>query len=570
MFTVMGDGNKMWLGDLHELGVRLVQARHEGAALAMADGYSRATGRVGVASVTYGPGVSQLSTSMLVATKHRSEVVVFAADVERSVIDGGGQLDVNERALLETAGAKVWEVTTPALAAETVRMAFLDARSASRPVAVLAAVDLQELPGPPSRYSDPTPAAHATAQATGRSASPRSAPSRPVPADSELREALRVLRETPRPLILAGAGALRSGALPTLVELSERLGAALATSFNAKGAFDGHPRNLGLAGGFAFDTAKQVMAKTGVVLAVGASLNDHTSDHGRLVPDAIIVQVDTLGAPPPGASLAADIYLCGDAAATTARLVELLDEAVDNEPAAPAPADALTKPPGSPPRRPPEPPGRQVPGWPAEELPEVGRDPRMAQIGARPAAIGDGRLDPRALMIALDRVLPDDCLVVVGGGHFMGFAAQYLTNPGRRRFEMVFDFMTTGQAVPTAIGAAAGCADRMVVAIEGDASFLMHCQEIETAARSAIAPLIVIVNDGALGAEYHKLTLLGRDPSPAIAEPPDLAALGEALGGTGRRVTSLEHLGDLTEWYDRRRGPHVVDCLVSRDVLGAL
>ena len=533
VFALMGDGNKMWLSDLEsDLGVRVVHCRHEGAALAMADGYSRATGRVGVCAVTYGPGVSQLSTSLLVAAKHGTPLVVFAAGIDGSLRDTGAHLDVDDRRLLEAAGAKVWELRDPLSASRVVHRAFYDARTGGRPVAVLAPVDVQEssLDGDPGRCAGPLPVTTA----------------RPVPADEHLRAAALVMAASHRPLVIAGRGAVLSGARREVTALADRLGALVATSFGAKGWLDDHPRSLGVAGGFALDGARDLMRRADCVVAVGAALNDHTTDHGRLFPEAAVVQLDLRAGPPAAGAATASHYLPGDAAATLARLGRMWDAGLLADPAAG--------------------PG----GWPSSDLPPAGHDFRRSQIDANPVRIVDGRMDPRLLMMELDRLLPPDCLVVVGGGHFMAFAAQYLGNPGTRRFEMVFDFMTTGQAVPASIGAAAGEPERLVVAVEGDASFLMHVQEIETAARSGISPLIIVVDDGALGAEYHKLRLAGRDPAPAVAAPPDLGLVARALGGAGRRVAELSELDDLMGWYDPSRGPHVVDCLVSRDVVGPL
>src|ERR1700684_4498736 len=121
----MGDGIKLWLVEMPSApGVQLVNTRHEGAALAMADGYARASGRVGVCAVTYGPGVTQLSTSLMVARKRGSPIVVFAADIASWLRDGGDQLDVDDRALLEAAGAKVRELRDPRQSYEVVARVF--------------------------------------------------------------------------------------------------------------------------------------------------------------------------------------------------------------------------------------------------------------------------------------------------------------------------------------------------------------------------------------------------------------------------------------------------------------
>ncbi len=530
VFALMGDGNKLWLVDMAARpGVRLVHVRHEGAALAMADGYARAragtTSDVGVCSVTYGPGVTQLSTSLMVAAKHGTPIVVFAADVPDGMRDSGGHLDVDERALLEAAGALVREVRDPARAVDDVRLAFHDARSEGRPVALLVGADLQERPVPIGILPS-----------IGSVAVPRSSV---LPDPIAIDAAVMLLAAAERPLVLAGRGAMTSNARVEVEALAGRLGAPVATTFLAKGWLDGLPHSIGIAGGFSLDAGRAVLVQSDCVVAVGASLNDHTTDHGRLFPDASVVQIDIRPHALVRNRAAADAYLHADAAAGLRQLDRALDAA------------------GTPPT-----------DWAARSAAHLATDPRLAQIEADPVEVEPGRVDPRLLMLALDRVLPPDALVVVGGGHFMAFAAQYLSNPGGRSFEMVFDFMTTGQAVPEAIGAAVARPDRMVVAIEGDASFLMHVQELETASRAGVPLMVVVMNDGALGAEYHKLRAGGHDPTEALAATPDLAAVGEALGGAGFRLVDLAQVDELMGWFDSERGPHVIDCAVSRRVVG--
>jgi thiamine pyrophosphate-dependent acetolactate synthase large subunit-like protein len=133
---------------------------------------------------------------------------------------------------------------------------------------------------------------------------------------------------------------------------------------------------------------------------------------------------------------------------------------------------------------------------------------------------------------------------------------------------MVFDFMTTGQAVPAAVGAALADGGRTICAFEGDASFMMHVQEIDTAARYGAAPLIFVINDEALGAEYHKLRALGLDPAESLVPMPDVVRLVEALGGRSMRIERPEDVRVVMDWYDPAGGPHVVDCPVTRSVVG--
>lgn len=536
VFGLMGDGNKLWLVDMAARpGIRLVHARHEGAALAMADGYARTTGKVGVCAVTYGPGITQLATSLMVAAKHGTPLVVFAAGIDASLRDSGGQLDFNDRALLEAAGAKVREVRNPSQAAEDVHLAFHTARTECRPVALLVGVDLQEQPVPKRLSSPPGPITLPPYVAT-------------MPDPSAVDAALVHLAASRRPVILVGRGAVTSGARAGVEALAENLDAAVATTFQAKGWLDDHPRSLGIAGGFALDSSRALFEQADCIVAVGASLNDHTTDHGRLFPNAKLIQIDILPHALVRQRFGADVYLRCDAAAG----LSALSNALQNHNSSGHSTNT------------------RISRKPWRLVLENLEDPRHAQLASHPVPIEPGEVDPRQLMLALDRVLPPDAIVVVGGGHCMAFPAQYLTNPGQRSFEMVFDFMTTGQAVPSAIGAAVAHPDRLVLAIEGDASFLMHVQELETASRTGIPLLVMVLNDGALGAEYHKLRAGGYDPTEALAPVPDLARLAEAFGGAGFQLTNERQVADVMTWYSPTKGPHVVDCKVSRAVVGPL
>lgn len=533
VFALMGDGNKHWLVDLAACsGVRLVHVRHEGAALAMADGFARARGgdAVGVCAVTYGPGVSQLSTSLLVAAKHRTPLVVFAADLPDGMRDSGAQLDVDERALLEAAGAAVREVRAPTAARGDVHLAFHQARTERRPVALLVGVDVQERLVPVDR--------------PGRADGPRSPLPVPhyalAPDPRAVTDAASVLLGCRRPLVLAGRGVTGPGGRVAVARLAERLGAPVATTFLAKGFLDDHPSAVGIAGGFALERTRRVLQQADAVVALGASLNEHTTDHGRLFAQATVVQVDTAVHALVRGRASAACYVRGDAILAAHSIVDELDRC--DGPCSPFGHDAASD----------------------------AADQRTAELVADPVVVAPGTVDPRMLMLALDDVLPDDAHVVVGGGHFMAFPARFLSGGRERTFEMAFDFMTTGQAVPHAIGAAVAQPGRLVVAVEGDASILMHIQELETATRAGVALVVLVLNDGALGAEYHRLRSDGLDAAEAIVPGPDLAHLAEAFGGRGRRVGHVDELGDLLSWYDPARGPHLVDCQVSRAVVGPI
>ena len=524
MFNIMGYGNRHFVVSAGHRGIRLITARHEGAALAMADGYARASGDVGVISVHYGPGVTQLPTSIMVANKAGTPLVIFAAGLYTDVRHMGGPLDLEERNLLEAAGAIVVELERGEKAAETVHLAFHKARLHSKPVALLAPIDIQES-SVEIDHPDPGPV-----EDRGRPVT--------VPPQDAIADAAGILRHAQRPIVLAGAGAVSPQTRELALKIADHLGALVATSFGAKGLFDGQPRSLAAAGGFALHADRELLEQADCVLAVGASLNARTTDGGKLFSEARILQIDDHASAFEHAEPTGQVRLLGDAAAT----LELL-------------ATALLA-------------GDQRSTWSPEVLARLaGSDSRQSELAGYPKLAEPGTVDPRQFLFEMDAVLPDDAVIVVGGGHCMTFAVQYLRNPSGRMFEMVFDFMTTGQALGSAIGAALACPGRTVVAVEGDASILMHIQELETAARHGIPVLILVLNDGALGAEYHGLVSDGMDASAALASTPALARVADAFGGAGMDVTGPGTAEQIMRWYDPARGPHLVDVRIPLSIV---
>jgi acetolactate synthase I/II/III large subunit len=516
VFALMGDGNMGFLGALaeHE-GIRVVQVRHENMAVGMADGQARAGVPVGIASVTYGPGLTQIPTSLLVAGRHHSPVVVFAGEPPQSDRYPGSAHDMNQRALMEAAEAAYMTIASPSSAAQDVAKAFDRARAERRPVVLAAALDVQyaEVDGsrPPRRRPE-----------RGRDEATLEA--------APVEEAARLLVAARKPIVLAGLGAL--GAVAELERVAMRIGAVLVTTLGAKGLFAGNPWSLGLAGSFADTPTSAAFSEADVVLAVGTALDPYVTRRGALLEDSRVVHVDR----DPGATIAgmrqADVKLGGDARAA----VMALEAAVARQ------SRRGRK-------------GRQAPeryDFPSQDMIAFPCDPEP------------GTLDPRVLMSALGELLPEECVIVVGAGHFSAFPLLYLPASRTQRYHPVFDFGSIGQGLPVAVGIALARPDVPVVAFEGDASLLMNVQELETIARERLRLLIFAMNDGALGAEYHRLGRLGIDPMLAAYERPRFAEAARALGVPSRTIEDVAQTGSVMDEFSTSGGPLLVDVRTSR------
>lgn len=345
-------------------------------------------------------------------------------------------------------------------------------------------------------------------------------PSRPSVEDVEW--VTRAVAGAERPVILAGRGALH--AREALEQLAGSWGALLATTAGAHGLFSGNPRSIGISGGFASPLAKRLLGQADVVLVFGASLNHWTTERGELFPQARIVQVD-LERPGPVASA----WLEADAR-TTAEALRLA---------------------GS--------------GWYADVLPEIAAYRRRDEIDDQSTV---ERIDPRTLMVALDELLPAERAVSIDSGHFMGWPAMYLSVHSPDQFVMAQAFQSVGLGLATAVGASVARRDRVTVAIVGDGGLRMSLGELDTAVRLGLPLLIVVVNDAGYGAEVHDFVSLGVDVELARLPDVDFAAIAHGLRAQGETVEMRGDLRAIETWLPRSTGPLLLDCKVSRTVVG--
>ncbi|MET9153858.1 thiamine pyrophosphate-binding protein [Streptomyces griseoflavus] len=517
-FGLVGGGNILATAALTRAGVHYTAARHEGGAMAMADAYFRATGRVAVCTTTHGPGLANTATALAEAAKNRSSVVLLCGDAP---VAGPRAHDIDQSALAASLGVPVVRPTDPDTAvADTVR-AVRTATAEQCPVALFLPADLtdRELSAVPVPAMPP-PQAHA--------------------GDSvEVDEILTLLSGARRPLLLAGLGAWRSGAAKILTDLGDRLGALLATTVMANGMFAAHPAALGLCGGFASPPAAALMGEADLVLAFGTSLGDFTLHGGRILdPAARVVQVTVEGARAPRADLA----VRGDAAAVATRLLDAADaHGIARSPwrERAAASGALR---------------RATDGWAA--LPH-------------PDASGGGRIDPRTLTRALAPLLPADRTVVLDGGHFIGWPAMYWPVPDPAG--MVFTgaaFQSIGLGLAGAVGAAVGRPDRTTVAAVGDGGALMGLPELDTLVRSGRSALVVVYDDASYGFEEHMYVPRGADAATLRFADTDFAGVARALGARAVTVRDPDALDVVREWTTEGAvGTLLLDCKISRDVL---
>jgi thiamine pyrophosphate-dependent acetolactate synthase large subunit-like protein len=517
VFTLMGDGNMHWVAALsaHE-GVRTYYVRHEHCACAMAAAYARATGKVGVASVTCGPGLTQLATALTTAAQAGIPLVVFAGESPLHLSWYNQHID--QGPLVAATGAHYIAAHSLPRMLEHVRDAFFIARTQQRPVVLGVPYDLQKQPFEPSAPYVPSVALI-----------PETGPMPPNPDFVE--RACHMIAEARRVIVIGGRGAKLAGAEGACRDLAEMVDGLLATTLPVRGLFDADPFSLGVAGGFSSDVAREKFAECDLVIAVGASLTQFTTDAGKLYPGAKVIQIDCEPRGIRHARKVADLYLRADARAGTEAVVDALR------------ARAVPRP----------------PQWRSRQLAR-----RILEEPSDAAAFDPqpGVLDPREAITALNRVIPKDWEIVNSSGHCSYFSAQ-MRGRDAERFLAIREFGAIGNGLSYAVGMAAAKPDKTVVLIDGDGGFYMHAQELETIRRHKLRILICILNDGAFGSEVHKLRADGVDDSGSMFGRGSLADIARGFGLRGAMVTSADQFPDLLDGFARSAGAELWDIHIS-------
>jgi thiamine pyrophosphate-dependent acetolactate synthase large subunit-like protein len=471
---------------LSQSDIRLVGVRHEQTAVYAADGYARATGRLGVALVTTGPGAANTLAATGEAMASGSPVVVIATDIPDRLRRPGVYRGVLHETRDQTAMfAPVTKAARTIGAAEEIAVAVLECASTARAA-----------PSGPVYLGVPTDLLSQPASARLLRPPPPPAPAHPT--RSALERARELLAGAQRPLIWAGGGALRADAGALVGELARRLAAPVITTYMGRGllppdhpcAVPGpvHAREVGVL----WDDAD-------VVLAIGSDL-DGTMTQNWLMPappTLIAINVDAADA---GKNYPPDLMLVGDAREVLERL-----------------------------------------------LPMTATRPGLGELRAHLAAIA-GRVDAavaadddqaRAFLEIMERALPADTVVVVDmciAGYWIG---GYRRVPSARKLAYPLGWGTLGFAFPASLGAALADAGP-TVCVTGDGGFLYACGELATVVQERIPVTVVLVDDGGYGMLRFDQARVGQEPLGVDLVAPDFAVLAASFGVSATTVEGFE------------------------------
>src|SRR5882757_959251 len=523
VFGLMSDDTAVFATALDSSGIRFYGARHENNAIAMAEGYAYATDNLGVAVIGRGPATANGLHAATYAGRTGSRVLIICG--EAAVPTGAANSlgpdykGFNTTGVLSAAGIRTFVATSPA----TARGALADAAAAALlggaaalllPVNVqLADMDLAEgATAPMPKQSQPTPAA---------------------PRPHAIEAAVALVRQSRKPLIIAGQGAHRAGAKAALEQLADRIGALLVTSARGKDLFRGNPCNLGIIGSFSHSAARRMIDQADCVLVFGAGLNLLTMSFGNSLPKVPLIQVDAARANI-GRWHSADVAVVGDARVAAEALLMAL----------PAGSNA-------------EKPFRSEETLRFLSEFDIARDFQPANT---PRTV-----DPRALGVALEKILPPNRNLVYDAGNFLGIVP-YLSVPGPGHFKLTSDFASIGLGFGTALGVAKARPDETTFLVIGDGGFLMTMGELETVVREDLPLVVVLMNDCAYGAELHFLKMRDLPVAKSVFPDVDYAPMAEAFGFQAATIRTLDDLQKVAPLLARPDRPVFLDCKLNAAV----
>lgn len=537
-FGLVGNANSHFTSALTESGFGYSSVRHESAAVGAADAFHRAGGGLAIATATCGAGFTNALTTLAEARVARIPLIfVVGTHPERP-----RPFDLNQAALLDALDV-CHRTVTPESALDDANFAVQHALSSRQPVVLLLPHDLQEAP------------ITASASETQSANQEHLHTSRPEWLESTVTSLAEELQAARRPLIIAGRGVLLSDTAELVRRIGDSVGALFMHSAMARHVLSS-PWQIGTVGGFAHTWQVELARQADMVLFLGASFNAFQNRGGNMfAPDAKIIQV--VDEPHPAAQPSVTPLL--------AKLEELL----------PVLAEQLEKPLGSRAQTAKdsamgEPLGSSSSTWRAE----LKALPTTAQVESLTCA--DGRLDPRACLQYLNRILPHERAVCTDGGHFLGWVPKYLDVPGPQQQVIVGTaIQSIGLGMGSLVGLAAARPEDYCVLVAGDGGGTMGIADLPAAIeqlRRGRGGCVVFINDAAYGAELHQFGDVGLDTSSMEIADYDFAAVGRAYGAHGFSVGKPEDFAQLDAYFHdvsnfEEASVAVIDFKVSRLVV---
>ena len=496
----------------HSDEIHHVLTSHEQGASHAADGYARATGRVGVCMATSGPGATNLVTGIATAHMDSIPMVAITANVATGLLGRDSFQEVDIAGVVMPITKYSMIVKDIHDLAPAIRRAFTIAQS-GRPGPVLVDVTKDVTAAVTEyTYQEPTPIAPYTAEML----------------ESDLDQAAKLISEAEKPFIFVGGGAITSGAAEELRKFAHTINSPVTDSLMGKGAFSGEDElYTGMLGMHGTKTSNLGVTKCDLLITVGARFSDRvTGNTAKFAQNAKIIQID-VDAAEINKNIKVDCSIIGD-------VKEVLKEL--NKKIHPKNHDAWVK--------------------------------EVEDMKANyPLKYNQEGLTGPYVIEELYRVTKGDAIVVTDVGQHQMWAAQYYKYKEPRTLITSGGLGTMGYGLGAAIGAKFGRPDKVVVNIAGDGCFRMNMNEVATAARNNLPLIEIVINNHVLGMVRQWQTLFydHRYSSTILDDKVDFVKFAESMGAVGIRVTKKEEVGPAIEKAIALNTTVVLDCQIDCD-----
>ena len=490
MFGLIGDSNLFMVDRFvrHHQG-RYFSAVHEAGAVMMAHGYAVRSGRLGVATVTQGPGLTNTATALVEATRSGTPMVLITGDTAPS--NPLNPQSMVQEPFVESTGAGYVLVPAPESTVASLVQATNMAIRQRRPIVLNCPTEYQWAE---SEYVSPAPL-------------PSVAATDSAVDESSLDVAVGVVASARRPLVLAGSGVVAGTGRTDLLRFAERIGAPIATTLRSRGLFSAAERCIGVFGTLSTDAGAEVISEADCVIAFGASLNAWTTDRNRLLADKSVVHVDT-NPDHIGRYAPVTAGVVGEARVTGKVMLDWIGQAE-------VPASSFRD---------------QVAS-------------RLTDDSIRwTASVADG-YGLGAVINEIVNSLPAETTIAFDGGRFLGEAFKYAAAQTPERQVLSTSFGAVGMGMGAALGAAAAAPDHPTLLITGDGGYMMSgLAEFQSSVRNNLPLVVIVCNDASYGAEFDQFVNKSIDPGLSLFTWPAFADTATALGGTGVTVEGEDDL----------------------------
>ena len=494
--------------------IRHIETAHEQGAAHAADGYARATGRVGVCIATSGPGATNLVTGIATAYMDSVPVVAITGNVNRSLLGLDSFQEVDITGVTMPITKHNYIVMDVNQLPDSIREAFRLANEGRKgPVLVDIPKDIS---AQLCEYTPKTPEAPKVF---------------PLPQEFRFEKAMELLEKAERPFLYTGGGVISSGASEEVAQLAEKLDAPVASSLMCQGGFDQtSERYMGMLGMHGTKTAALALKNCDLFVAVGTRFSDRVTCNADLFAQHCpVIQID-IDPAEFNKNIEVDVKLKGDAKAILQEILRRLSQ-------------------------------KEHKKWMAD-IAKWQKEYPLVQLPGR-----EGTVTPQQVLETLDRLTDGKAVLSTEVGQHQMWAAQFYRFRSPRQFISSGGLGTMGFGLGAALGAQIGLPEAQVVNIAGDGSFHMNCNELSTLSKYGIPVIELIFNNQVLGMvrQWQKLFYGGRFSQTTLEKKTNYELLAEAFGVKALTISKPEEVEPVLKEALAAEGPVLINCHIDPD-----